>query len=276
MDALTYLFSRLSLKAGVFYTGPICGVHDFEQDESRGHVHLFHRGRVRIQGEDLSAPVDITEPTLVFMPRPKHHRLDIAEDEEVEVLCGTVSLGFSCDNPLSDSLPAVLMAPLSALPRVTQLTDLLFAEAFEAPEGRQGVLDRLCEILIIKLLRYGMSQGLIHGGALAGLLDPRLSKALMAMHENPALSWSIAEMAAAAGMSRARFAAHFTAVVGESPADYLTGWRVLSAQHLMQRGMQMKQVCVEVGYGSSSAFTRAFARKVGASPSDWLKQNASR
>lgn len=274
MDALTYLLSHFSLKAGVFYTGPICGVHDFERDATQGHVHLFHRGRVTVTGADLPLPLVIDEPVLLFMPRPERHRLEIADDEDVEVLCGTVRFGLGPSNPVSDSLPPVLMARLSELPRVAEITALLFAEACDVPEGRQGVLDRLCEVLVIKLLRYGLAQGEVHGGALAGLLDARLGKALMAIHEQPAQAWSISDMAAMAGMSRARFAAHFATVVGESPGDYLASWRVMLSQQLMRRGMPLKQICVEVGYGSSSAFNRAFARKTGCSPSDWLSRSS--
>jgi AraC-like DNA-binding protein len=273
MDILTYLLSHFSLKAGVFYTGPICGVHDFEEDTTQGHVHLIHRGLVKISGPNIPSAIVINEPTVLFMPRPDKHRLEISEGEEIQALCGTIHFGYSQKNPISDSLPAILAAPLSALTNGVQVTDLLFSEAFEQPEGRQGTLDRLCEILIMKLLRHGMAEGLIHGGVLAGLLDTKLSKALLEIHEHPARAWTVANMADAAGMSRSRFAEHFNRVLGESPADYLTSWRIITAQQLIRQGMQIKQVCGEVGYGSASAFNRAFSRKVGCSPSQWLKQH---
>lgn len=271
MDPLTYLLMHFSLRAGVFYTGPLCGVHDFDHDASRGHLHLFYRGRVTITGTGMPA-LEVREPTLVFMPRPDSHRLDIADGEEVQVLCGTVQFGGGGSNPISDSLPPVLMAKLAELPRVELITELLFAEAVDILDGRQAVLDRLCEILVIKLLRHSLAHGLVHGGALAGLSDARLAKALIQMHELPGQPWSIVDMAEQAGMSRARFSARFNEVVGESPADYLAGWRVMTAQRLLRQGMQMKQVSVEVGYGSSSAFTRAFVRKSGCTPSEWLRR----
>jgi AraC-like DNA-binding protein len=79
-------------------------------------------------------------------------------------------------------------------------------------------------------------------------------------------------MAAAAGMSRARFAVHFRAVTGDTPADYLASWRITLAQGMLRAGRPLKHVAVEVGYGSASALTRAFIRKIGQAPTHWLRQ----
>jgi AraC-like DNA-binding protein len=84
----------------------------------------------------------------------------------------------------------------------------------------------------------------------------------------------VAELAALAGMSRASFAAHFHDVVGATPADYLVGWRVSLAQKRLREGRPMALIADEVGYESPSALARAFRRKVGASPSEWLRQVA--
>ena len=81
-------------------------------------------------------------------------------------------------------------------------------------------------------------------------------------------------MAAKAGMSRARFADRFREVVGKPPADYLASWRVMLAQRLLARGHPAKSVALDVGYGGSSALHRAFVRKLGVSPSEWLRRQA--
>lgn len=72
-------------------------------------------------------------------------------------------------------------------------------------------------------------------------------------------------------MSRARFAARFREVTGDTPADYLVSWRIMMAQNLLKKGLQLKHVAYDVGYGSASALTRAFIRKLGCSPTDWIK-----
>lgn len=133
------------------------------------------------------------------------------------------------------------------------------------------VLDRLTEVLFVQLLRYAMERQLIEGGVVAGLADARLARALTAMHDDPARDWSLASLAAKAGMSRSRFAARFASVVGVPAMEYLTRWRVGVAQGLLRRGRPPKVVAQEVGYGRSSTFGRAFAQVVGVTSTVWLR-----
>ena len=270
MDTLTSLLAHFSLHAGVFYTGNICGVHDYAADSQRGHIHLVRHGPVRVIGERHGV-IDIMEPSLLFLPRPDRHRLITDERAGADVVCATVRFGGGGSNPITDSLPGVVLVKLVELPKVQELLDLMFDEAFADQSGRQAVLDRLCEVLMIRLLRYCLAHGLTQGGTLAGLADPRLAKALSAIHKDPARERDLVGMAALAGMSRARFAVRFREVTGETPADYLASWRIMTAQDLLKRGRSLKHVADDVGYGSASALTRAFARKLGCSPTAWLK-----
>ncbi len=270
MDRLTTLLSHFSLHAGVFYTGNICGIHDFAQDSARGHIHLIRRGPVQVTGIK-PVVLDITEPTLLFLPRPDTHRLVADDHTGADVVCATVQFGGGGRNPMTDSLPDVVCVELAHLHGIGALLALMFDEAFAQHDGRQAVLDRLCEVLMIRLLRHCMEQGLTQGGTLAGLADARLAKTINAIHNDPATARDLSAMAALAGMSRARFAVRFRAVTGVTPADYLASWRIMTAQGLLKKGHQLKHVADDVGYGSASALTRAFVRKLGCSPSDWLK-----
>ncbi len=270
MDRLSLLLQRFSLSAGVFYTGQICGIHRFERDTQRGHVHLIKRGPVQLTG-GREGTLSITEPTLLFMPRPDAHRLIANDREGADVVCASIQFGGGGRNPITDSLPPLVLVPLADLPGAPALLELLYDEAFSGQCGRQAALDRLCELLLIRLLRYCLDQGLTQGGTLAGLADPRLAKALTAVHENPVRTWELAEMAGLAGMSRARFAVHFREVTGDTPADYLASWRIMLAQGMLRAGQPLKHVALEVGYGSPSALTRAFIRKIGQPPARWLR-----
>lgn len=269
MDALSSVLSRIALRAGVFYSGNICGLHDFEHDVFKGHLHLIGRGPITLQIPG-QPDVHLSEPTVLFLPRPRWHRLLADEVAGADVVCGTIALGGGVNNPVSASLPDVVELPVSALPGMGALLDLMRQEAFQDRPGHQAVLDRLCEVLILQLLRHCMDQGITSGGLLAGLADTKLSKALRAVHDDPAQDWDLPRMAAVAGMSRARFAHHFRAVVGQTPAHYLSQWRLQTAQQLMQQGQSIQQAAHAVGYGSASAFTRAFARELGVSPGVWL------
>lgn len=271
MDTLTTLLSHFSMHAGVFYTGNICGIHDFQEDTLRGHIHLVRHGPVRVIGVRKKV-INITEPSILFLPRPDIHRLVADERAGANVVCGTVQFGGGGRNPITDSLPGVVLVKLAALPGVEVLLGLMFDEAFSGHRGRQAVLDRLCEVLMIRLLRYCIEQGLTQGGTMAGLADDRLGKALTAIHEDPSRDWGLSTMATVAGMSRARFAVRFREITGDTPAEYLASWRIMTAQRLLKQGLQLKHVADDVGYGSASALARAFVRKLGFSPTEWLKQ----
>lgn len=268
-DLLTSVLTHFPMRAGVFYTGNICGVHDFARDPVHGHLHLIARGPVELQTDGQRA-VTLEHPAVLFFPRPQRHRLVADEGAGADVVCGSILLGTGVDNPVSTSLPDVVQVPLEDMPSAPALLQLMFDEALQDKPGRQSVLDRLCEVFMLQLLRHCMAQGLTSGGLLAGLAEPRLGKAIRAMHEAPALEWDLPRMADTAGMSRARFAHHFHAVVGQPPAHYLRQLRMQAAQALMHKGQTIQQAAQAVGYGSPSAFTRAFAREVGLPPAQWF------
>ena len=106
-----------------------------------------------------------------------------------------------------------------------------------------------------------------------GLGDPRLARALDAMHKHPETSWSLEALAQSAGMSRARFAAHFRQVVGITPFDYLTNWRMAVAQTMLLQGKSLKRIAPAVGYANSTALTRVFRARLGVPPSDWIARS---
>lgn len=271
MDPLSRLLSRFTVTAGVFYTGRICGVHPFAADPHRGHLHLIEQGPVDLIDEQGRSE-RFEQPVLIYLPRPGRHRLVADDTLGARVLCATVQFGGGDNhNPVSDSLPAVVKVRLDELDGFGDILGLIANEALQQQMGSQSAIDRLCELLIIKLLRHCLQAGLTTGGMLAGLADARLAKALAAMHRDPMRSWPLVALANEAGMSRARFAARFHQVTGSTPADYLTGWRISCAQKLLRSGRAIKQASAEAGYGSSSALTRAFIRKVGMAPSEWLR-----
>jgi transcriptional regulator GlxA family with amidase domain len=158
------------------------------------------------------------------------------------------------------------------MPALDMTLQVLFRESDEQHCGRQAVLDRLMEVIFIQVLRDLMDQQRVQVGLLAGLADPRLAKAINAMHREPARNWSLEDLAATAGMSRARFAARFRDVVGTTAGSYLGEWRLGVAQSLLRQGKPVQLVSDVVGYGSASALSRAFRAQTGLSPTEWMKQ----
>src|ERR1700738_1169693 len=115
----------------------------------------------------------------------------------------------------------------------------------------------------------------MEGALLPGLGARRLAKAIAAMHDEPERSWSLEQLAHLAGMSRARFAAHFRNVVGVTPFDYLTDWRLGIPHTLLQKGDPLKLIAPAVDYTHATALTRIFTQRTGVSPTEWLSRHRS-
>ena len=274
MDKLSALLSNFSIHAGVFFVGQLCGRNEFEKNEFHGHLHLIRKGPVQFIGIEQRT-LQIDEPTLLYLPRSGNHRLIADESIGADVVCSTIQFGSNGKNPITDSLPSLIEIKLSEIGGIHSVLDQMVIEAFANEDGRQALLDRFCEVLIIQLLRHFIAQGISHTGMLAGLGDPKLSKTLLAIQVDPVKSWSLNELAETAGMSRARFAVHFREVVGETPGDFLDSWRIILSQRLLKNGRNLKHSVDEVVYAISSALTRAFVRKLGCAPTEWLKHQAA-
>lgn len=272
-DRLSALLARFELRAHVFHEGPLRGASSFEERQGVGHLHLLRQGSLAVtDAQDRVALVD--EPSVLFFARPMAHRLDALGPAGAELVCASVDFGVGDENPLLRALPPCLVVPLARLPGLELTQQLLFAEAFRRRCGHDAVVNRLTEVLLIQVLRYAIEQQLVDGGLMAGLADPRLHRALAAVHAEPARAWTLESMAAVAGMSRSRFAAHFASRVGIPPGEYLTGWRLGLARALLRRGLPVKQVACDVGYANASALGRVFARRLGSSPGAWLAQES--
>ena len=271
MDRLAPIFDRFSLSARTFYSGQLCGISGDHNSNHAGYLHVLKKGTMRILRAD-GRELIIDTPSIVFFPRPRRHRLYASEKEGAELVCATIEFGGGMFNPLTASLPDPLVLPLDSLPELAPALELLFSEAFSESPARQPAINRLFEYVLVLLIRSSINARLIDSGALMGLGDDRLARAMDAMHRHPETSWSVEQLAQIAGMSRARFAAHFHDVVGTAPFDYLTNWRMAVAQSMLLEGKSLKRIAPAVGYTNSTALTRVFKARLGVPPSDWLSR----
>jgi AraC-like DNA-binding protein len=152
------------------------------------------------------------------------------------------------------------------------------AEARSPRPGGAGVLAKLSEVLFIEVLRLYMNaaeEG--RTGWLAGVRDRTVGAALAALHKDPARAWSLEELARTAGASRSVLAERFQQLVGVSPMQYLTQWRMLLASSLLRNSnAQLTHIAQDVGYQTDTAFIRAFRREFGAPPATWRRSHAAR
>jgi AraC-like DNA-binding protein len=183
---------------------------------------------------------------------------------------------FVFDSP-DRALLVSLLPPLvhvRSVPRLSTLVALVGDEASERRAGRELVLTRLMEVLLIEALR-STPAGDAPPGLLRGLADARLAPAMRQMHGELARAWTTAQLARTAALSRSAFFERFTRIVGVPPMEYLLVWRMAVAKDLLCRqDLGVGEVAERVGYGSASTFSTAFSRHVGASPRRYARERA--
>ena len=128
------------------------------------------------------------------------------------------------------------------------------------------MLSRLAEVLIVRLLRNEIERGATEASLLAALADKRISRCVVAIHEEPQKEWRNEELATIAGLSLSRFAELFRSKLNETPQAYLRRWRMILARQDIARGDRIKAISLRYGYGSSEAFAKAFHRHFGRNP----------
>lgn len=275
VDRLSALLERFSIQAHLFHTGPLCGISRFHEPD-RGFLHVMREGEMSVTHQTRGLPrrLDIREPSLLLYPRPALHTFHNPPAEGSQFSCATLEFAGGARNPLARALPPLIVLPLAEVPGLSPALSLLFAETEQVRCGQRLLADRLFEVVVIQLLRWMLDHpdrvG-VQPGLISGLSDPRLARALVAMHEAPGENWNLEKMAACAGMSRSAFATAFRDIVGQPPADYLTDWRVSLAQARLRGGAPLKLLADELGYANPSALSRVFLARVGQSPRDWLR-----
>ncbi|VVJ17863.1 Transcriptional regulator [Amycolatopsis camponoti] len=168
------------------------------------------------------------------------------------------------------------MLPPSAVvpagPRTRAALDLLATEVGRDEPGQDAVLRRVLDLVLVLALRAWCAAAEAPPAWFRALDDAGVGEALRLLHAEPARRWTVAALAARAGLSRAAFAARFARLVGEPPLTYLTGWRMtLAADLLRDTEDSVAAVAKAVGYEDPFAFSVAFKRHRGASPSDWRR-----
>jgi len=272
-DRLAALMTHFPMSAQVFNTGPLCGINTLQSDGVHGQLHLVRSGTLEVRYGRESLQVE--RPSLLLFPRPLTHRFLIASAQNADMVCANLRFEGGRDNPIASALADLVCLPLDGVWGAEPVLSLLFEEAFEQRCGRMALVERLVEVVMIQILRQLMESDEVSGGLLSGLADPRLRNALVAMHEAPAQDWTLDNLAGVAGMSRSAFATTFRETLGQTPGQYLQGWRVRLAQKALRRGRSLKVIATEVGYGSEAAFSRAFKAHAGQSPREWKKQLAT-
>lgn len=182
---------------------------------------------------------------------------------------------FEFDSPDAALLVSLLpvLLHLRGVERLSTLVKLVREESLERRPGRDHVLVRFVEVLLVEALR-SIPEKDAPAGLLRALADKKLAAAMQLMHGDPSRSWTVEQLAKKAALSRSAFFTRFASAVGLPPMEYLLAWRMSLAKDLLRRGdAAISTVAERVGYGSASAFSTAFSRYVGQPPGRYARRN---
>lgn len=273
MDRLSEILKRFNLHAEVFFSGNLCGLSEFEEPNGkRGHIHILKSGSLDLI-DYAGKKRKVGEPSVLFFPSGRKHRIVPDPVKGADLVCATIDYEDVTANPIANALPPFLKFQLSRYPDLKKSAKWLFKEAFDNKCGRMPMIDRLCDIFIIQILREVLDSNEVSHGMLAGLAHQQLANVITQIHALPEYPWSLESMADLAFMSRSKFADLFREVVGTTPGEYLSDWRMSVAKNALVNGDTVSIVAEKVGYENSSALARAFRKKVGMSPKAWQQQH---
>lgn len=220
-----------------------------------------------LSGTEPATPVDV-DPRLAASTTGEVRHGARRGPPDVRLLGGY----FVFDSPdsalLVSLLPGVMWVRDAA--RLRLLVQLVAEESRAQAPGRELVLSRLVEVLLVEALRATTGDH-TPPGLLRGLADPRIAQAMRHMHGQPERAWTLAQLAARAALSRSAFHERFTRAVGQAPMAYLQAWRMAVASKLLRGGLAIAEVAARVGYGSASTFSTAFSRHVGVPPGRYAR-----
>lgn len=219
-------------------------------------------------GFEPVTPVQI-DPKVIASPTEeiRHGRLDGKPD--VRMLGGH----FIFDSPDTSLLVSMLpeLLHVRGVERLSVLVQLVRDESLEQRPGREHILARLLEVLLVEALRSTADEN-APAGLLRGLADTKLAAAMRLMHSDPARAWAVEELAKQAALSRSAFFERFTRAVGQPPMEYLLAWRMALAKDLLRNSdVAIATIAEKVGYGSASTFSTAFSRHVGQPPGRYAR-----
>lgn len=293
MDTLSDVLNLMRLRGCVYFLRDFAAPWGMEMpDGPYAQFHMITRGRcwLSFDGDTL----ELASGDVVVFPRGEGHLLLDNPDttpvpgrkvleahmgkqpifadggERTRLLCGHFEFDRSFRHPLADELPRLIhIKGLSGDQPdwFDAVTHFLIRETGAEHPGASTVVDRLAEVLFIQVLRaYLLLHRPLHG-FLGAIRDGQINRALRAIHAGFGSELTLADIGREAGMSRSNLALRFKEILGETPMDYVTRWRMLKAQELLKAsGYSLSDIAERVGYKSESAFSHTFKKQFGQSP----------
>ena len=274
-DLLSQVLTQVRLRGGAVYRAELCAPWALCLPSGAAHFYYVEQGAAWFQLEDRP-PLPLASGDLLLLPHRQRHTLsgDIPRAAQDGAACRLIGGQFHFDGDAASAIAAARLRPgpanaamAAAPPWLEAITRFLLQEAEGGGPGSALMVSRLVDLLVIRALRGWAAGQDRHPGWVAGLSEPRLGRALRAIHAEPHRGWTVRALAGLAGMSRSAFAERFTKAVGKAPLQYAQHWKLTLAHDMLAQGAPVGQTAWRSGYASEAAFSRAFARHFGYAPS---------
>ena len=288
MDVLNQLFSTFKVSAQVFNNGQYCG--NWAVDTSGTSYMTFHvvsHGRcfLTINKPEVEQVFTLERGDIVLFPRDVGHCLSSddtfqteanqqlsqnfsqgVQDNATGLVCGYFAHNHPLISNITHYLPdyVIVRKGDNQSPGMALLLQALLQESVEADSGSELILGKMSETILALLFRDHLPSDT---GVLAATLHPKLQKSIEAIHQQPKHKWSVEQLAELCFMSRAAFSELFKQVVGHTPMEYVTQWRLsLAYRMLADEQATTLEAALEAGYDNESSFSKAFKRVMGMTP----------
>jgi AraC-like DNA-binding protein len=238
-----------------------------------GQIVMVPRNEPHLMGDRLSGKA-VGAWTLLKVGEDGFGRIDHGGGGELTRLCCGFLGTLAPINAFLLSLPRVLVIDASSGTTGEWIASSIRYAASRPIVNSAELLGRLAELLFVEAVnQYVETLPADHGGWLAGMRDPHVSRALTLMHARPAEPWTTDGLAREVGLSRSALADRFTSLLGEPPMRYLSHHRMNVAANMLREGDQnTSNIAYAVGFNSEAAFNRAFKKEFGTPPGAWRKE----
>ena len=241
-----------------------------------GDAIMFFHGDANLLSSVQSRAADAM--TLAATPQryPGVVKVGGTSEPKATFVCGFLGCDLRPYNPLLSALPRRILARGIAGDWLAEFPRQVVAESNNPRPGSETMLTRMAELMFVEVVRrHVASLSAQETGWLAGVADPVVGSALRALHDQPEHTWTLPELARTVATSRTVLVERFSELVGIPPMQYLTQWRLqLAADRLARGSEKVAAIGARVGYESEAAFSRAFKRATGQSPSAWRNARA--
>lgn len=293
MDVLSDILSKVKLSSAVYFKSDFSS--PWGMDIPQGPFAQFHivtRGQCILKME--KGITQLFAGDIVVFPFGSTHCLADIESSEgkngkdvveaimqgesmfsgdnisTTLVCGHFEFDKSINHPFIKELPEMIHiheAERKKFSWLEGISNLVIEEAGSGQSGSSVIVNKLGEVLFVHVLRAFIERSSEKKGFVAAMQDERISTVLKSVHESPERDWQLLSMAQIAGMSRTGFINRFKELVGETPLNYVTQWRVLQAQELLiESNESVGEIALKVGYRSEAAFNRVFKKRVEQTP----------